>query len=144
VEAVDGLGGATRFAYDERGRLTEVTDPAGGVTRRRYDGADRVVAAVDPLGRETTARYDAAGRQVEQTDPEGRTTSWTFDAAGRATEVLFDGRLVSETRRDAVDRTVVVTDHPRGAGRTVDHELEYDRRGLHVRRSRGGRSVRWE
>ncbi|MCM3505721.1 DUF6531 domain-containing protein [Curtobacterium sp. ODYSSEY 48 V2] len=144
VEAVDGLGGATRFAYDERGRLTEVTDPAGGVTRRRYDGADRVVAVVDPLGRETTARYDAAGRQVEQTDPEGRTTSWTFDAAGRSTKVLVDGQLVSETRRDAVDRTVVVTDHTRGAGRTVDHELEYDRRGLLVRRSRGGRSVRWE
>ncbi|MFJ5146228.1 DUF6531 domain-containing protein [Curtobacterium sp. NPDC088465] len=144
VEAVDGLGGTTRFAYDERGRLIEVTDPAGGVTRRRYDGADRVVAVVDPLGRKTTARYDAAGRQVEQIDPEGRTTSWTFDAAGRSTKVLVDGQLVSETRRDAVDRTVVVTDHTRGAGRTVDHELEYDRRGLLVRRSRGGRSVRWE
>ncbi|MDT0211659.1 DUF6531 domain-containing protein [Curtobacterium sp. BRD11] len=144
VEAVDGLGGTTRFAYDERGRLIEVTDPAGGVTRPRYDGADRVVAVVDPLGRKTTARYDAAGRQVEQIAPEGRTTSWTFDAAGRSTKVLVDGQLVSETRRDAVDRTVVVTDHTRGAGRTVDHELEYDRRGLLVRRSRGGRSVRWE
>lgn len=144
VEAVDGLGATTRFAYDDRGRLTEVTDPAGGVTRRRYDGADRVVAVVDPLGRETTARYDAAGRQVQRTDPDGRTTSWTFDAAGRANEVLVDGQLVSETRRDAVDRTIVVTDHTRGAGRTVDHELEYDRRGLLVRRSRGGRSVRWE
>lgn len=144
IEAVDGLGGTTRFAYDERGRLIEVTDPAGGATRRRYDGADRVVAVVDPLGRETTARYDAAGRQVEQTDPEGRTTTWSFDAAGRATQLLVDGKLVSETHRDTVERTVVVTDQTRGAGRTVDHELEYDRRGLLVRRSRGGASIRWE
>ncbi|KAI3473702.1 hypothetical protein Pfo_031636, partial [Paulownia fortunei] len=78
---------------------------AASVRRSRPRGRGR-----RPLGRETTARYDAAGRQVEQTDPEGRTTSRTFDAAGRATEVLVDGQLVSETRRDVVDRTVVITD----------------------------------
>jgi len=144
VEAVDGLGGVTRFAYDARGRVVETTDPAGGRTRRTYDDADRVVAIVDPLGRATTARYDLAGRQVEQTDPEGHTTGWTFDAAGRATELLVDGVVVVETHRDAVRRTVVVTDHTRGAGRTVEHELEVDRRGLLVRRSRGGASLRWE
>jgi RHS repeat-associated protein len=144
VEAVNGLGGVTVFTYDDRGRMTSVTDPLGGVTSRVYDEADRVVAVTDPLGRTTTARYDAAGRQTAQTDPDGRTTTWTFDAAGRAHQVLVDGAIQSEARRDSLGRTLVVTDHTRGPGREVDHELEFDRRGLLVRRARGGAAVRWE
>ncbi|WP_156463507.1 DUF6531 domain-containing protein [Curtobacterium sp. Leaf183] len=144
TEVVNGLGGATGFSYDERGRLVTVTDAAGGVTRREYDDADRLVAVTDPLGRRTSAAYDAAGRQIGQTDPDGQTTTWTFDAAGRQHQVLVDGVLQSEIRRDAFDRTLVVTDHTRGAGRAVDHELQYDRRGLLVRRSRGGQSLGWE
>ena len=144
VEVVDGLGGVTRFDHDERGQLTTVTDPAGAITRYSHDAVGRLVAVVDPLGRVTTARYDLAGRRIEQTDPEGRTTSWTFDAAGHEQEFVVDGRLHTQTRRDAVHRTIVVTDHTRGVGRAVDHELQYDRRGLLVRRSRGGVAVRWE
>lgn len=144
TEVVDGLGGITRHEYDERGRVVGTTDPAGGVTRREYDDADRLVAVTDPLGRRTSVRRDAAGRRVEQTDPDGRTTAWTYDAAGREHQVLVDGQVQTEVDRDPVARTVVVTDHTRGAGRTVDHELEYDRRGLLVRRSRGGAAIRWE
>ncbi len=144
TEVVDGLGGVTHHEYDERGRVIATTDPAGGVTRREYDEADRLVAVTDPLGRRTSVRRDAAGRRVEQTDPDGRTTAWTYDAAGHEHQVLVDGQLQTEVDRDPVARTVVVTDHTRGAGRTVDHELEYDRRGLLVRRSRGGAAIRWE
>ncbi|WP_144760259.1 DUF6531 domain-containing protein [Curtobacterium sp. 9128] len=144
VEVVNGVGGVTAFAYDERGRLTSVTDAAGGVTRRVYDDADRLVAVTDPLGRTTTATYDAAGRQTGQTDPDGRTTTWTFDAAGRQHQLLVDGVLQSEIRHDPVARTLVVTDHTRGAGRAVDHELELDRRGLLVRRARGSAAISWE
>ncbi|MGY2898820.1 RHS repeat-associated protein [Curtobacterium sp. PvP017] len=144
IQVVNGLDGATSFEYDERGRLVTITDPAGGTTRREYDTADRVVAVTDPLGRTTTAAYDAAGRQVRQTDAEGRTTEWTYDAAGRQRAVLVDGAVQSEISRDAVHRTVVVSDHTRGAGRTIEHELQRDRRGLLVRRARGDRSVAWE
>ncbi|MFJ4076432.1 RHS repeat-associated protein [Curtobacterium sp. PhB137] len=144
IQVVNGLDGGTSFEYDERGRLVTITDPAGGTTRREYDAADRVVAVTDPLGRTTTAAYDAAGRQVRQTDAEGRTTEWTYDAAGRQRAVLVDGAVQSEISRDAVHRTVVVSDHTRGAGRTIEHELQRDRRGLLVRRARGDRSVAWE
>lgn len=144
IQVVNGLGGVTSFEYDERGRLVTITDPAGGTTRREYDAADHVVALTDPLGRTTTAAYDPAGRQIRQTDPDGRTTEWTYDAAGRQRAVLVDGAVQSEITRDAVHRTVVVSDHTRGAGRTIEHELQHDRRGLLVRRARGDQSVAWE
>jgi len=144
IETVNGLGGVTTFAYDERGRLTTVTDPAGGVTTRTYDDADRVTSVTDPLGRTTTAAYDAAGRQVGQTDPDGRTTAWSYDAAGRQQDVAVDGAVQFELRRDALGRTLVVTDHTRGAGRSVEHELHHDRRGLLVRRTRGSSAIGWE
>jgi len=144
IQVVNGLDGVTSFEYDERGRLVTITDPAGGTTRREYDAVDRVVAVTDPLGRTTTAAYDPAGRQIRQTDPDGRTTEWTYDAAGRQQAVLVDGALQSEITRDAVHRIVVVSDHTRGAGRTIEHELQHDRRGLLVRRARGDQSVAWE
>ncbi|MFA0848587.1 DUF6531 domain-containing protein [Curtobacterium sp. WHRI 8282] len=144
IQVVNGLDGVTSFEYDERGRLVTITDPAGGTTRREYDAADHVVAVTDPLGRTTTAAYDPAGRQIRQTDPDGRTTEWTYDAAGRQRAVLVDGAVQSEITRDAVHRIVVVSDHTRGAGRTIEHELQHDRRGLLVRRARGDQSVAWE
>ncbi|MCE0456783.1 DUF6531 domain-containing protein [Curtobacterium flaccumfaciens] len=144
IQVVNGLDGVTSFEYDERGRLVTITDPAGGTTRREYDDADHVVAVTDPLGRTTTAAYDPAGRQIRQTDPDGRTTEWTYDAAGRQRAVLVDGAVQSEITRDTVHRTVVVSDHTRGAGRTIEHELQHDRRGLLVRRTRGDQSVAWE
>jgi len=144
IQVVNGLDGVTSFEYDERGRLVTITDPAGGTTRRKYDAVDRVVAVTDPLGRTTTAAYDPAGRQIRQTDPDGRTTEWTYDAAGRQRAVLVDGAVQSEITRDTVHRTVVVSDHTRGAGRTIEHELQHDRRGLLVRRARGDQSVAWE
>ncbi|WP_144711368.1 DUF6531 domain-containing protein [Curtobacterium pusillum] len=144
IETVNGLGGVTSFTHDERGRLTTVTDPAGGVTVRTYDDADRVTSVTDPLGRTTTAEYDAAGRQTRQTDPDGRTTSWSYDAAGRQEQVAVDGAVQFELRRDALGRNLVVADHTRGAGRSVEHELHHDRRGLLVRRSRGQAAIGWE
>ncbi|GAA0959436.1 DUF6531 domain-containing protein [Frigoribacterium faeni] len=144
IAVANGLGGVTSYEYDERGRPVAVTDPVGGVTRRAYDAADRVIAVTDPLGRTTTYSYDAAGRPVARTDPDGRVTENGYDRAGRQQSVRVDGAVVLEIARDPFDRTVVVTDHTRGPGRAVDHELRYDRRGLLVRRSRGAQAMAWE
>ena len=141
---VNGLGGVTSFSHDERGRLVTISDPAGGERRSEYDEADRVIGVTDPLGRTTTATYDAAGRQISQTDPDGRVTVWTYDDAGRQQRLLVDGSVQSEIRRDGVGRTLVVTDHTRGAGRALEHELQVDRRGLLLRRSRGNQGLVWE
>lgn len=144
IEAENGLGGVTAYTYDADGRVTSATDPVGGVTRYAYDAAGRLTGITDPLGRTTTARLDAAGRRIQQTDPDGGVVEWAYDAAGREQRLSVDGVLVAETTHDRARRTVVVTDHTRGPGRDIEHELCFDRRGLLVRRSRGGRAMSWE
>ena len=144
TEVVDGLGGVTRYEYDTRGRVVTVTDPTGAITRRAYDAADRLVAETDPLGRTSTIEYDAAGRPVRQTGRDGRVVVWSYDAAGRRQRLEVDGTLQGEVSHDPVGRRIIVTDHTRGPGRTLDHELQYDRRGLLVRRARGDQAVAWE
>ncbi|MDY0945537.1 DUF6531 domain-containing protein [Frigoribacterium sp. CFBP9039] len=144
IEAENGLGGVTRFEYDVRGRVVSITDPLGNETRREYDAADRIIAVTDPLGRTTTAAYDPAGRQVSQQDPTGTTTTWTHDASGNPSGMSVDGRVRSSFTRDAFSRSIVVTDHTRSDGIDLEHELTFDRRGLLVRRARGGEAVSWE
>ncbi|SDU81186.1 RHS repeat-associated core domain-containing protein [Microlunatus sagamiharensis] len=143
VAAIDGNGGVTTYDYDANGRTTRITDPLGGVTVREFDAMNRCVAETDPIGRTTRAGYDAAGRQVWQESPDGRRTTWTFDASGRPATMAVDGRTVTALTRDLRRRTVRTVDSTREDGVVVEHELEWNRRGQLVRRTRDGRSVEW-
>ena len=142
VEAVNGAGGVTRWTYDANGRAVAITDPLGGVTRREYDAQNHCIAETDPLGRTTRAGYDAAGRQIWQEDPTGRRTTWTYDAHGRLESVGVDGTTTSSIVRDLRNRSVRILDRT-GEGEPLVHELEWNRRGQLVRRTRDGRSVTW-
>ena len=143
VAAIDGNGGETTYVYDGNGRTTEIINPLGGVTRREFDAMNRCVAETDPIGRTTRAGYDASGRQVWQESPDGRRTAWTYDASGRPATMAVDGRTVTALTRDLRRRTVRTVDTTREDGVVVEHELEWNRRGQLVRRSRDGRSVEW-
>ncbi|MFW0111936.1 DUF6531 domain-containing protein [Rothia sp. CCM 9416] len=141
VQAINGLGGRTRYEYDLRGRMVRMVDPAGGVTTRTYTQLDKVDSVTDALGRVTQATYDAAGHQLSQTDPTGRVTSWTYDSEGRETSMSVNGRLVSSVERDFAQRKVRVHEYL-GDSETV-HELQYDRVGRLLSRSRGESTMRW-
>ena len=143
VAAVDGNGGETTYHYDANGRTTTIVNPLGGVTRREFDAMNRCTAETDPIGRTTRAGYDPAGRQVWQESPDGRRTTWTYDAAGRPATMAVNGRTVTALTRDLRRRTVRTTDTTREDGTVVAHELEWNRRGQLVRRTRDGRSVTW-
>ena len=142
VAVVDGNGGVTSYSYDANGRATTITHPLGGVTTREFDAANRCTAETDPLGRTTRAGYDAAGRLAWQESPDGRRTTWTYDGAGRPASMAVDGRTVTALTRDLRRRTVRVVDTLE-EDRPAEHELEWDRRGQLVCRTRDGRSVRW-
>ncbi|KTR51039.1 RHS repeat-associated core domain-containing protein [Curtobacterium oceanosedimentum] len=142
IAATNGLGGVTRYEYDGRGRLVRTIDPLGAVTTRTYTELDKVASSTDPLGRTTSATYDAAGRQVSQTEPDGTVLRWEYDAAGREAAQYVDDALVARIERDARSRTLTISDHTRPDA-TSAHLLEYDRRGLLVRRVTDGRETRW-
>ena len=147
VAAVDGNGGETTYVYDANGRTTTIVNPLGGVTLREFDAMNRCTAETDPIGRTTRAGYDPAGRQVWQESPDGRRTTWTYDAAGRPATMAVNGRTVTALTRDLRRRTVRTTDRTREDGHgnvvAVEHELEWNRRGQLVRRTRDGRTVEW-
>lgn len=141
VAVTDGNGGTTRFEYDANGRNVVIVDPLGGVTRRTFDAMNRCTSETDPLGRTIRARYDAAGRVLWQEDAAGHRVSCEYDATGRVVRTHVDGALWAEVERDLSGRRLTVTDH--SAGATMVHELEWDRRGQLVRRSRDGQELRW-
>jgi len=143
VEVVNGNGGVTRFEHDANGRPVAVTDPMGHVTRRAYDSMNRLTAETDPLGRTTRAGHDAAGRITWHEDSAGRRAEWTYDAAGRIASVSVDGVEQATTEHDVRARRATITDLSR-EGQPSTIELEWNRRGQLVRRSRDGRAVTWD
>jgi YD repeat-containing protein len=109
VLLTDVLGGQTRCAYDEFGRITEVTDPSGATTTLTYDRQGRLVSRVAPDGAAESWTYDGAGNRIAHTDAVGATTRWEYgsfdlltariDATGARTRYDYDParRLVAVT-----------------------------------------------
>ncbi|MGW8762856.1 RHS repeat-associated core domain-containing protein, partial [Streptomyces sp. NPDC055815] len=131
----DADGVVTRFAYDDRGRLTAARGLDTELTYLR-DVSGRVLReTVD--GRSTTYAYDEAGRRVHRTTPSGAVSRWSYtgdstarlDASGHLVDFGFDasGREISRRVGDAL---------------TIDHAYDATGRltGQHVRTA-GERTV---
>jgi RHS repeat-associated protein len=114
----NALGHVTTFdAYDEHGRLLEMTDPNGVLTEYAYDDRGRTTSVSEtPAGgtaRITTYTYDDAGLLERVESPNGTILTYDYDAAhnllsitdnlGNAIEYGYDlnGNRTSEDTRDA-------------------------------------------
>jgi YD repeat-containing protein len=102
LQSASASGIHTHYAYDEWGRLTEVTVLAGelaSTTRLQYqEGAphtlppanrawvDQPQAVIDPRGGRKTLGYNACGQPTRYTDCSGHTTRWQYDAWGELIE----------------------------------------------------------
>jgi len=130
----DPAGSTTRFAYDDRHRLTSVTDPTGRATRYGYEGRDGQPTSLttpdgavtrfgyvdgdlrwarDPLGNETRQYVDALGRVTAVTDALNRTTRFDLDDAGLVRRVVDPAGRETMLGYDANGNATSVTD-PRG------------------------------
>ncbi len=104
---VNRRGASTRYQYDERGNVTQITDAYGKVTSRSYDAQDNELTVTDPLGHSTSHTYDAVTQQkTTDTDPLGHRTSYAYDqqhnltqttdALDRVTQYTHDGRALTQ------------------------------------------------
>ena len=88
----------SRTIFDDLGRTARsVTDPDGDLsttadqraTRYVYDEQGRVVETHYADGTSTSTEYDELGRRVAETDQLGNTTRYEHDAEGRLTAVIL-------------------------------------------------------
>ena len=119
LRTVDGRLGMTfvRFAYDSKGRLSQVTGTLNGApvhltVRRSADGTQLALVGID--GASTSLTLDSRGDLATLRDPAGRTTHLTWqtgglvtaetDPSGAITHFRYgaEGGLGSETDPDGV------------------------------------------
>ncbi|MEU6715794.1 RHS repeat-associated core domain-containing protein [Nonomuraea sp. NPDC046802] len=96
---------ATKYTYDEAGRLSTVTDHAGNVWRHHYDVRGREIKTEDPDKGVTTFTYNDADELVTVTDAREKTLWHGYDALGRKTalrEGSETGPLLAEWKYDAL------------------------------------------
>lgn len=79
----------TSFTYDAVGNIASTTDAEGNRTEfPDYDVAGNLLRMRDPRGYDWTFQYDRLGRLTGTTDPEGNTTTYEFDGANNPTAVI--------------------------------------------------------
>ncbi|MEV1242376.1 RHS repeat-associated core domain-containing protein [Nonomuraea sp. NPDC049750] len=94
---------ATKYAYDNAGRLSTVTDAAGNVWRHTYDLRGREIKTEDPDKGVTTFTYNDADEMLTSTDARGKTLAYDYDVLGRKVathEGSRDGPLLAEWKYD--------------------------------------------
>ena len=177
VAATDRAGGTTTFTFDRLGRRLSETAPApvaggaGPVTRYGYDSRGNLAQVTDPLGLQagdtahtTSYDYDALGRRIRQTqaDPDGAgplarpVTSFAYDRDGNLVSVTDPRGFTASYGYDQLGRRISSTGpDPDGTGplAAATTLYVYDRAGnlrfeICERRlksaARGGRKVqRW-
>jgi RHS repeat-associated protein len=105
----------TKYTYDEKGDLTEVTDPLGNVTKYKYDEAGDKESEKDAEGDERKYKYNEDSQLIEETSPRGFVTKIERDEQGRpikvtdplghTTEYKYDGNGNVEAETDGNKHT---------------------------------------
>jgi len=93
-EHVDGFAD-TLYAYDARGRLTDVVEGEGvdmRTAKLEYDTLGNISKVADALGRSVSFTYDTVGRVTGQTLTDGRKIFYQYDANGNVTAIAPPGR----------------------------------------------------
>jgi fibro-slime domain-containing protein/RHS repeat-associated protein len=134
--------GTTTYAYDDRGRVANITEPDGravsytydaagnrltvatplGVTSYAYDLADRLTQVTSAEG-VTTYGYDLVGNRVLLTNANGTSAVYTYDSRNRLTDLInkrADGSVITEHHYTlgAAGNRLRVTE---SGGRVVDY-----------------------
>ncbi|SDI98029.1 RHS repeat-associated core domain-containing protein [Actinokineospora alba] len=81
---------STRYSYNPKGQLVELTDALGTKWGFEYDFLGRQTARVDPDSGRSSTTYNIAGQVTSTTDALNQTLSYVYDDLGRKT-TSWDG-----------------------------------------------------
>jgi RHS repeat-associated protein len=135
VQVQDPRGSLTKYAYDTRGDLRQLTDRVGLMTTFSYDNLGRrisrlVMATGFSSGLTTQYGFDALGHVTSQTDP-ALTNTVTGVTHARLTTTSYD--------RNGNIATIVVSDSAGGdASRTTSYTYDADDRVSTVKNPQNG------
>jgi RHS repeat-associated protein len=135
TDVLEGKPLQATFTYDAAGELLSRTDPEGNTARYAYDGRGRRTDVRDPDAGHHTYTYDATGDLLTHLHPDGETNAFTYDLAGRTLTEDWDGNGNPEVVR-AWDHAVQGADSALYLGRLAgvtdasgSTRYEYDARG---------------
>ncbi|GHA88326.1 hypothetical protein GCM10010305_34930 [Streptomyces termitum] len=133
----------TRYTYDPRGKLAEVTDADGNTWTYTYDVRGRMTASSDPDTGSARFGYDDLDQQTSSTNTDTGLAQYTrYDELGRTVEVRDDsltGPLVTKQTYDtlpgALGHPVSSTRYNDGAAFTSEvtgYDAEYRPTGTRI------------
>ncbi|GHB15749.1 hypothetical protein GCM10010377_01460 [Streptomyces viridiviolaceus] len=112
------------FAYDDLSRRTVAVDSLGHATHYRFNDAYQLVEETDALGHTVVQEWDDRDRLLCRTDQLGRALHLEWDEAGRLTAVRLPDGSVSTTRYNDLGLPVEITEYDGAVLRQ-----EWDERG---------------
>ncbi|AJE83070.1 LipX3 [Streptomyces albus] len=84
--AVNSLGHATTYRFNDACQLITETDPLGHTVSRTYDRYDRLLTSTDQLGHTTRLEWDEAGNLTARHAPDGTVSTARYNTLGLAVE----------------------------------------------------------
>ena len=133
VAMTDGIGEAS-YAYDELGRIINVTDSAGKEVSYTYDEAGNISGITYPDGTEVSYTYDLNGNITSITDKDGVVTQYRYDALNRLIGTIRPNGIVSDISYDAMDHVTGITIRCGECGEILStYTYTYDEQGFLVK-----------
>lgn len=121
--AVDKLGNATHFQYDNKGNLTGILTPDRTKIFATYNQQNRLLTVSVNGKRRVRNQYNSFGDLLSEEDALGRKRCYSYDDSGRITEILMPDKTAMNVSYD--ERSNVSTLREPNGG---IHVYEYDER----------------
>jgi RHS repeat-associated protein len=99
----DNLGRVSKFAFDDKNRVTEVTHPDGTSASYTFDDQNNVTSATDEEGRAAEYSYDTDGNLTRERGPDGALKKYTYTRRGDVATVTDAGGARGASRTTSYD-----------------------------------------
>ncbi|MEV7029394.1 DUF6531 domain-containing protein [Streptomyces sp. NPDC093272] len=108
--AVDSLGHATSYQFNDAYQLITETDALGGTVTQEWDRRDRLLSRTDQLGRTLHIEWDGSGLPTSVRLPDGSVSTTRYNDLGLPVEITeYDGAVLRQDWDDHGNCTSLTT-----------------------------------